>query len=206
MEFDADNLQKQIPYYLTSSDQEALIAELKAFSRGAVPEYFLNKHQDSFADVMLQGDGWRGFQFLKFETGERRFVRGVVISNSCDVDPDNMRDVPTRITFAPLVKLAAYEGMLRKAGISADQIQSKVLSIRAQRTTNMFYLPSGAALDEDYVVRFDDLYSMPSSVHASAEEREKLFTLSMTGFYLFVLKLSVHFCRLQENVIRRTTV
>ena len=46
----------------------------------------------------------------------------------------------------------------------------------------------------------DDLHSMPIELHGQAAE--KLFTLSMAGFYLFVLKLSVHFCRLHENVDR----
>ena len=31
---------------------------------------------------------------------------------------------------------------------------------------------------------------------------EKLFTLNQMGFYLFVLKLSIHFCRFQDGVIR----
>lgn len=30
----------------------------------------------------------------------------------------------------------------------------------------------------------------------------KLVTLSQQGFYMFLLKLSIHFCRFQENIAR----
>ena len=154
---------------------------------------------------MLQGDGWRGFQLFIFESGERRSVRGVVLSNSCDVDPENPRDVPARVIFAPLVKLSAYEALLAKSGIDAAKVQAKITSIRAQKTTNVFFLPASGTLAEDHVVRLDEAHSMPVAAHIGSADREKLFTLSNTGFYMLVLKLSVHFCRLQERVNRKPT-
>lgn len=51
-----------------------------------------------------------------------------------------------------------------------------------------------------HVALLDDLHSMPMEVYKEAAE--KLFTCSMEGLYLFVFKLSVHFCRLHENVDR----
>ena len=153
---------------------------------------------------MLQGDGWRGFQIFIFETGERRSVKGIVLSNSCDVDPDNPRDLPTRVTFAPLVKLSSFENLLRGKGIDGKRVQDKVNSIRAQKISNLFYLPAGGSLEEDYVVRLDDTHSMPAIAHSKSEDREKLFTLSNTGFYMLVLKLSIHYCRLNEKINRKT--
>ncbi len=66
--------------------------------------------EPSKADIILQGDGWREFQIFKFHTGERSSVRGLVISNSCDVDPDNQRDIPARIIFAPLAQTRGLRG------------------------------------------------------------------------------------------------
>ena len=60
-------------------------------------------------------------------------------------------------------------------------------------------------MEEDHVVRFDEAQSMPVAAHAASSDKEKLFTLSNTGFYMLVLKLSVHFCRLQEKVNRKPT-
>jgi hypothetical protein len=67
----------------------------------------------------------------------------------------------------------------------------------------MFFLPAGGPMAEDHVIRLDDAHSMPVAAHIAAEHREKLFTLSNTGFYMLVLKLSVHFCRLHEKVNRK---
>lgn len=159
---------------------------------------------DTFTEEMLQGDGWRGFQLFMFASGDRRSVRGLVLSNSCDVDPDNPRDVPARMVFAPLAKLSVYEDLLRRSGIAEARVDDKVASIKSQKTTNIFYLPASGPLDEDYVVRLDDAHSMPVAAHTAAGDREKLFTLSNTGFYMLVFKLSVHFCRLHEKENRKT--
>lgn len=96
----------------------------------------------------------------------------------------------------------------RQAGPSPDRnkiarLAAKIAAIKAQKTSNIFYLPAGGVLQDDYVVRFDDAHNMPVAAHAKLEGREKLFTLSNTGFYMLVLKLSVHFCRLQEKVNRK---
>lgn len=203
MNLDAETLRRQIPFYLTAEDQKILLAELTAISGSGKVEYLLGAYRDSLKDVMLQGDGWRGFQLLLFETGERRSVRGIVLSNSCDVDPDNPRDVPARVIFVPLVRLAAFKAILDVSGIGAERVAAKLAAIKAQRTSNIFYLRAGGALKEDYVARFDDVHNMPVAAHAKSEDREKLFTLSNVGFYMLVLKLSVHFCRLQEKVNRK---
>ena len=70
-----------------SKDRQVLVNELKAISRGGTADYFLGQTRDAFKSDMLQGDGWRGFQLFMFDTGKRRSVQGLVISNSCDVDP-----------------------------------------------------------------------------------------------------------------------
>lgn len=203
MNFDVEHLQRHIPHYLTAEDQQTLIRELKAIVGGESADYFLSSYNDQFQAHMLQGDGWRGFQLYLFETGALRSVRGLVLSNSCDVDPANPRDLPARVIFAPLIRLAAYEALLEASDVSADRVAAKIASIRAQKTTNIFFLPAGGPLGEDHVVRLDEAHSMPVPAHAASADRQKLFTLSNTGFYILVLKLSVHFCRLQEKISRR---
>lgn len=206
MNLDIESLQQQIPYYLTSKDRQVLVDELRAISRGGTADYFLSQYRDAFKSDMLQGDGWRGFQLFMFDTGDRRSVRGLVISNSCDVDLNNRRDFPARVIFAPLVKLAAYEAALQQSGVKQRQIDGKLAAIRAQKTSSIFFLPSGGPLADDHVVRLDDAHSMPVAAHSAAKDRTKLFTLSNTGFYMLVLKLSIHFCRLHEKANRKNTL
>lgn len=97
MKLDLESLQQQIPYYLTAEDRQVLVDELKAISKGGTANYFLSPYKDAFRADMLQGDGWRAFQLFKFDTGERRWVQGIILSNSCDVEPGNARDTPARV-------------------------------------------------------------------------------------------------------------
>lgn len=203
MTFDVDSLQEHIPFYLTAEDKRVLLRELEAIASGGSANYFLNSYRDSFASEMLQGDGWQGFQLFLFSSGERRSVRAMVLSNSCDVDPSNRRDVPPWVVFAPLVKLSAYRAMLQESKKGEEIINDKIKSIKAQKSTNIFYLPAGNYLDEDYIVPLDHIHSMPLGLHEQSSDRTKLFTLSNVGFYMLVFKLSVHFCRLQENINRK---
>ena len=92
--------------------------------------------------------------------------------------------------------------MLKNAGLDQKQIEAKVVAIKEQRVTSLVYFPKGAALEEDYVALRDDIHTVPSQAFIARNEKTKLFALSNVGFYLFVLKLSVHFCRLHEEVVR----
>jgi hypothetical protein len=104
-----------------------------------------------------------------------------------------------------LVDLARYVSRLESAGLAAEQIATKVVAIKEQRVHNIFYLPAGEGIQNDRIALLDDVYSFPTGEldPNDGSRNKKLGTLSMLGFYLFVLKLSVHFCRLHENVERR---
>lgn len=202
MAFDADSFYEQIPYYLTSDPQrKAFINELKALCQGATKSgYYISSAWDPNRDSVLQGDGWRGFVVFAFSSGESRSVKGIAFSNTCDVSPDNERVFPPKITFAPIIKLSRLRERFNQRNLDSEQIESRIQAIMSQKSTSVFYLPAGGGLDEDYVALLDDVHSMPMSEFEKG--REKIFTLSMAGFYLFVFKLSIHFCRLHENLER----
>jgi len=202
MSFDVSTLQQQIPYYLTENQKYNLIENLKSLGAGSHPNIYLSEYNDSLGDDLHQGDGMRGFEVFLWENSETKSARGIVLSNSCDLSASNVRDVPSRIVFAPLVKLENYKQILQRGGVDADKMDYKIESIKQQKTTNIFYLPSGGPMADEYIVRLDDVHSIPMARHLDNPKRERLFRLNMNGFYLFVLKLSLHFCRLQENVSR----
>lgn len=204
MVLSSDQISTSLPYYLTAEDRAVLIKELESISVGGSGNYFLSNYDSQFANDVLQGDGWQGFDIYLFESDARRTVRGIVLSNSCDIDPSNQRDQMPRVVFAPIVKLSNFESVLKKSGVQQEKIDSQFSAIRAQKNTSCFYLPKSEVLEDEYLVRFDDVHSIPINIHLKNKERKKLFTLSNTGFYMFVLKLSVHFCRLQENIQRKS--
>ncbi|RQR81471.1 MULTISPECIES: hypothetical protein [unclassified Burkholderia] len=197
MELGIDELRRQIPPYLTQPQQDGLIQALSQFPNKI--DYYLDRYHSD----LLQGDGWSSMDVIRFEDGSRKAVRGIVLSNSCDIDDSNERSLPPRLLFAPLIKLARYVDLLERAGVGKPSIDGKLQAIREQGITSIFFLPAGGKLEEDHIALLDDVHTLPVDYfRGKGEERQKLFTLGMTGFYLFLFKLSVHFCRFHENVER----
>ena len=91
---------------------------------------------------------------------------------------------------------------LEQKGIDEKSIASKVNSIKEQKITDIFYLPKGGRLQEEYIAVLNDVHTLPLQAFGQDIEKEKLYTLSQEGFWVFLIKLSIHFCRFHENVPR----
>lgn len=195
MSITLENINDHIPYYLTQEAKKGLVKALKDFPEGT--NYYTTKCQDQ----LLQGDGWNSLDIINLK-GEQRSIRGIILSNSCDISQENSRDVPARIIFAPIIPLSQYENLLTSNGIDAMKVSTKVSSIKRQQVTSLFYLPKGGSLESDYIAVLDELHTLPASLFHEKTDKEKQFTLSQTGFYLFLFKLSIHFCRFHENILR----
>jgi hypothetical protein len=205
MTFDADALKLQIPYYLSAEPaRKAFVSELESLSNGVAKGYLIDGSRDIFRDEILQGDGLSGFQAFSFRSKKLENLRGIIISNSCDIAPENERVLPLNVAFVPIVKMASLALLWEKSGLSGQKIEQKLSSIRAQSVSSTFYLPAEGPLKDEYVALLSDVHSIPINVFT--ESAVKIFTLSMAGFYLFVFKLSVHFCRLQENIDRNSNL
>ncbi|WP_373945035.1 hypothetical protein [Paracoccus marcusii] len=190
-----------LPGYLTDeTDKKTIAKELAGLMAGARRGYILSQANDKFSGEMLQGDAWKGCPVYSFDIGGVRNVKALILSNSCDVSLDNKRATPPKVTFAPLIRLDKLEERLLQAGLSGEAVNAKLDSIRSQIATDVFFLPAEGPLEHDYCVLLQDIHSAPLARHL--ESASKMFTLSMAGFYLFIFKLSIHFCRLHENVNR----
>lgn len=203
MALDPEAFRQQIPHYLTGRAQVEFLDNLKSITRGVMQGYFLPIGRDPFTAEVLQGDGWTGLQVYSFVSKAEQTLRGVILSNSCDIDPENPRALPSRLIFAPLIRLTKLEEAFRAKGLAPSSIATRIDAIRSQSVSNIFYFPAESPLSAESVLLFDDIHSIPADLQEG--ERTKLFTLSMAGFYLLVFKLSVHFCRLQEGVDRRAS-
>jgi hypothetical protein len=182
------------PHYLTDPQAALLAAELDRYESA-------NYYTRMRAEELLQGDGWSGLDVVNVENGDRARIKGITLSNSCDIDRNNRRAMPPSVVFAPLVALQKFKNRLGAAGIGSGQIDDKIAAIKKQQITSVFYLPMGANLSEDYIALLDDLHTVPLHMFRNADQ-PKLFTLSQVGFYLFITKLSIHFCRFSEGIYR----
>lgn len=196
MELTAENIRDQIPYYLTKEQKDGLIKALSDFPSGM--NYYTKYHPTE----MLQGDCWTPLYLFNYATGERKTTKGILLSNSCDISPENKRDTPTRILFSPLIRLESYIKKLEESKISKESIDSKISAIKEQKVSSIFFLPRGGDLNDDHIAVLDDIHTIPADAFAKQENRSKLTTLSLHGFYLFLLKLSIHFCRFHEKLDR----
>lgn len=191
-----EEIKDQIPYYLTRPAADGLLKELESYSEKT--QLFASS---SFEGV-LQGDGWKGFTLFDFGRKTAITSRAIVLSNSCDIDPNNKREIPAKVTFVPLIRLSRVKSVFENCLSNSQSVDEKIKAIKEQRSTSFFYLPSQGVLEEDYVAWFNDIHSMPMSTFLENQEKTKLFSLNMTGFYLFLFKLSIHFCRFHEKVDR----
>jgi hypothetical protein len=194
----ADSIERHLPYYLTLEHKQALANALARLPDEK--QYFA---PNKIPNEMLQGDCWDNMEIVNFNDGQRKPVRGIILSNSCDVDKDNKRDTPTNVLFSPIVKLSSFVDILTYANISEQKIASKVAAIKNQLVTSVFYIPDATGgLGSEYLAMLDNIHTIPSAVLDLSGTNRKLFTLNTLGFYVFIFKLSVHFCRLGENVDR----
>lgn len=195
-----DRLERIFPDYLTAYGKKRLSDHIRAY-----PD---DKHYYSYSKSwdeqpgLLQGDGWSGFTKLDFNTTERPIISGIVVSNSCDIDEDNVSLRERNVVFAPIIPLATYEARLRAlADVSSERIESHLDSVRKQHKSEIFYLPESSMTPES-IVPFDDVATQPLFSFAQFDGRRRLFRLNDYGFYVFLMKFSISFCRFGENLDR----
>ena len=118
-------------------------------------------------------------------------------------DPENIRFFDSRICYCPLLNLNKYKEILLKSGEEEQKVDSHINSIREQRLAQIFYLPSGTVIEEESLVFFNKTVSCDSDfIFQEEKNKNKLFSLSNYGIYLFIFKLSIYLTRLNEGLDR----
>ena len=153
----------------------------------------------------LQGDCWASVPIIRVEDGQRGSIQGIVISNSCDISPDNQRRFPVRINFVGLISFDRYEAALRAspgAVAGKQSIADHLADVRGQRVSSLFFVPKTGSLSGDCIAVLDDVHTVPLTYFDQVTDRRRVFSLSDVGFWLFLFKLAYHYCRFHENVDR----
>lgn len=196
MALSLDVLEQHFPVPWSEQDRKAVREAFQSFPK--FHAYYTTQHPDK----LLQGDGWTEFEVFNPEKMEGKRVKAIVLSNTCDVDPENKRRLPPNIVYVPLIRLSKYTDVLIHGSVNHNEIKEHIEAIKQQAVTNILYVPSGSVLDEDHIALLDDVHSTKLERFMHSQDRKKVFTLSQAGFYLFLMKLSIHFCRFGEGVDR----
>lgn len=195
------DIQAYLPKYLSEENYRDLLKELDSFPNNIDQRMYTTSLPDN---VVFQGDGYDSLPFvnlMKMDDG-CKYRSGIVLSNTCDMAPENRRLYSSSIIYAPIMDLQRYVENLQINNIREDAINNHITDIRKQAVTSILFLPSNSKM-QDSIVFLNRIMSVDNS-YISREElnSKRLFSLSDYGFYLLLFKLSVHFSRIQEKVNR----
>ena len=197
-----DDINLYLPKFLSDEDGRVLYKAVRAMIAGQSKSYYTGRLLHT--DVLYQGDGIDALPYIELPEILVKKRPGIILSNTCDIAPDNKRLIPARMLFVPLMPVKNYRaGLERLADCSSQQIEQHIDDIRNQRLTNVFYLPESAGRVEESLVYLDRVMHVSNSmIDRTQLEQRRLFTLSDFGAWLLVLKLSIHFSRIQDKVER----
>jgi hypothetical protein len=188
-----------LPRYLSTDATVSLFAELKRFPDNINSRLYTTRLKDE--ETLFQGDGLADIWVSDLPDRKIDKTRVMVLSNSCDVAPENKRLMGPRLIYCPIISFPKYEQLVRERGtLSTEQHLS---DIRRQAVSSLFYLPSNQALGEEAIALLDRINNCNlQSLNVIELTQTRLFTLSDYGFYLFLFKLSIHLTRIRENLQR----
>ena len=194
-----EDIKKYLPQYLSDSDAKQLFSALKDFPNNIDERFYTNYSLDD--NILYQGDCLKDIPAFNLPDTRTKLSQSMAISNTCDMDLSNKRLWNTRILFSQIILLEKLEkGLCQR--FPKDRVTNYINSLKKQQITNAFYLPKSKNLDEavaffDYTNSFDINY-----IDRESLKERRLVSLSNYGFYILLLKLSIHFTRVQEKVER----
>jgi len=197
----SDDIKLYLPPYLSAEDNSRLISNIVGFPDNVGKNFFTSSLKTQ--KTIFQGDGVSDLLINHLPDKTIKVANCIIISNTCDIDPSNKRLFPSRICYAPIFNLVKYLDGLKEVGLPPRRIEQHERDIKQQIITQILYLPKCAHLFEDSIVFLDRICNCSSDyIDRKNIEKLRLFTLSQFGHYVFLVKMSIHFTRIQERVNR----
>ncbi len=199
-----DDIKIYLPKFLSAESEKELFYGLKEFPNNIDARLYTNYLDD--VNIIYQGDGIMDMLVCNISDKSIKSVPSLVLSNTCDIDVNNKRNFSSQIVYAPIFNLKKYKNALyKKSSKSKEQLCAHIESIKKQEITQIFFLPGIEGKIEDSIVFFDRVFNCPNNyIDRESLKERKLFTLSDYGAYLFLIKLSLHFTRVQDKVERKS--
>jgi hypothetical protein len=198
-----DDFKYHLPRYLTEESTKHLFEEIRNFPDNIDGRIFTTRLKDE--KTIFQGDGISNLPVISLPSTNSINAKVMVFSNTCDIDPQNDRPFNVQICYAPIFSMDKYKAMLEQ-NLSEEAVEGHLRSVKNQEITQIFYLPYHPDVEGESVVFFDRINNFDRRyIEADQIPKQRLFTLSDYGFYLFLIKLSIHFTRIGEKVERGST-
>ena len=191
------------PSYLTTTEKGRLLDALEQFKDANAKGNWDTKIYSHFYastsyDYFLQGDIVREIRYPNFNKQNRSYestyTDALILSNTCDLDLSNLRKINKQVVMAPLLEMSEY--------LEEDPNQEIIQGIKSQTTSNIFHLPPNRFNGKEYICHLDKAFWFPTdelNSYLSDLDQTRIASLDYFGYYLFLVKLSYHFCRLPEE-------
>src|SRR5258708_914578 len=102
-----DDIKTYLPKYLSEEATVSLFRELASFPGNIDSRMYTLKLEDE--QILFQGDGLSDLWISDLPSGRQERSRVLVLSNTCDVAPENKRLLGPRVLYCPIIRLSAYE-------------------------------------------------------------------------------------------------
>jgi hypothetical protein len=197
-----DDLKLYLPRFLSENSEKSLFEGLKDFPNNLDGRFYTGKLKNE--EIIFQGDGIRDLLVVNLPSTEIKGAKCLVFSNTCDLDPSNPRFFPSQIVYAPIFDLEKYQSRLSTLPeYSSQKVSDHVEAIRRQEITQVFYLPRLGGLLNESIVFLDRINNCSNDFIVRKDlPGQRVFSLGDYGFYIFLLKLSIHFTRIRDKVDR----
>lgn len=190
-----------LPKYLSETEQKKLLQEISDFPENLDSRFYTTILKNELS--IFQGDGIENLEISNLPSLGFLNAKCLVTSNTCDVAPENKRLFESRLTYCPILDLEKYIANLIDQDIESQKIENHLRDIKAQKITQILYLPSNGKIKES-IVFLDRINNCPTNVITKKNlKTRRIFTLSNYGFYMLLLKLSISFTRIGEGVNRK---
>lgn len=208
MVFQIDEINKLLPPDLSEQKKGRLREGLRQFTQQNISQdkFYTDFYLPVSLNYFLQGDLIRELRFPTFNnaTGQyqKLYFDALLISNTCDVDESNKNTVTKKVVLAKLIPLNLYVASLKE--LAVENAAEILTQIKNQQFSNILYLPPNKEKNE-YLAYFDDLSTIDKEELNVLKEEivlNRIESLDYFGYYLFIFKLSYHFCRLPEETER----
>ncbi len=212
MEFPEIQFEKFLPLYYDDVTRDRIKSGLSGFcaERGKDFEY-PNFYTTNTPDYLLQSDILNSIRTVDWDGTKGDFIpifsSGMLISNTCDVAPDNVRNINEKhALIAPILELSIFFDELNTNGYDEPQIKELHRKLKEQAPSNVIYLPPNFINGKEYIVFLDKISWIPISQLTGGYETiidNRFIGLTNWAFYLFLFKVAYHFARLGDSYDRR---
>lgn len=201
-----EEIRKYLPPYLTPGEERKLFDELRGFPANIDDRIYTPQN---VKDTQIrQGDGLEDMPLVSLPNNTVREKPVLVVSNTCDINPQNQRATIPRVMYCPILDFESYSYHIKASDrYDTEEAADDYLEyVREQKVSSLFYLPPSPehGIDESLAVlsRISNC-SVEVAYEDGTVAKDRIFSLGLYGFYLLLLKISIHFSRFKEGIHRQ---